>query len=588
MKKRALDLTNHDVSKINKDIERKSKIDKTAWKNNKLLDCRSIKNMNKADTWEFLRKQGFIDSNKLYLNQNLKVVDIWKDEPCYIIGSGGSLKPFIDKFGWKFFDYKHTIGLNHIIEDYDKTECVLFLDRRFLTQTKYNIKNYSGKIFAQANTGLKPFDNITTFTTQNKRPTLKFENGLFSGNFSGLAALNLVLIMGANPIYLIGFGMGKDSTPLDGYHYKKDYIGESKNQKRYNKYITVMRYFNRFSPYASRIINVMDGKNSTAALRHMTIKQFDDNIKKNKNLEITQIPKIVHYSFSNDINVHADITRNIIKECYGNHILLDKKQAIPKADLYILEHFQSINHFVANFPHKNKAIDIVHTVNCIPTNDFRKIIALTNAWKRYLKQHLVKDCEMIHVGIDLDEYKDTWPDYDKKVFGRITRWSPGKIHPKWNGMVNHILDTNPDSKCLFYTELKSVKQRIPLTHHRMIYDKTCKIHMFKGDFLKNMSIYVHANGSFVDTFSHGTLEAMATGLPVIILNSKVGAVKEVAGDAGIICDNLEQLKTTIINLLHDKDLRIEYGKKSKERAAFFTKEKMINKFNKVILECLRK
>ncbi len=244
MKKRALDLTNHDVSKINKDIERKSKVDKTAWKNNKLLDCRSIKNMNKADTWEFLRKQGFIDSNKLYLNQNLKVKDIWKDEPCYIIGAGPPLKTFLDEYGWKFFDYKHTIGLNHIIEDYDRLECHFFLDRRFLNRSTYDIKNFKGTIFAQSTTGLKPFDNITIFTTQNKKPSLKFENGLFSGNFSGLAALNLALIMGANPIYLIGYGMGKTGK-VESYHYKKDYTAETKDQKRFNKFVNVLKYYKR-------------------------------------------------------------------------------------------------------------------------------------------------------------------------------------------------------------------------------------------------------------------------------------------------------------------------------------------------------
>jgi glycosyltransferase involved in cell wall biosynthesis len=121
-------------------------------------------------------------------------------------------------------------------------------------------------------------------------------------------------------------------------------------------------------------------------------------------------------------------------------------------------------------------------------------------------------------------------------------------------------------------------------HPRMIYDKSCKITDFKGNWLKRLMVYVHANGVFRETMSHAVIEAMATGLPVVYL--KEPAVNEVCGNAGIGVGNNQDLKKMVIKLLEDEGMRRTYSKLSKERARMFDIHKTITGFDKLIKECV--
>lgn len=538
------------------------------------------------DTWKFFQKLGFIDGNRLDARNYDGIHGVWQDEPCFIIGGGPALKEFISEIGFDFLNDKHTIGINHIIEDYDNLEWFFFLDQRFLEKTTYNLNNFIGRIFAQCTTGLKQSEKITLYYCTTDRPGNKIQDGLFSPNLSGLAALNLAILTGANPVYLLGYGMGSGASEKS-YHYKEDYTGEVKKKEIFEKFIRVNKQFEHFCQWAHRIMHVTEG-DDIPVFKKMRIAQFKKEVvDKSPTIKINQKPTIVHCSFSDNVEVHADITRYMIKECFGNHKIIDiNKGVIPKADLYIFEHFQSTNQAIIKFPYKHKAIDIVHTVNCIPPKGFKKVISLTQAWKQILKGYFIES-DQIYGGIDIDAYKDICPDYDKKVFGRITRWSPSKIHPGWNRLVKEILEDYPDSKCLMYVDFMNRRNRETLKHERMIYDESCKINMFKGDFLKNLSVYVHANGSFKETLSFAIIEAMATGLPIVYLAEGSGVIGEVVGGAGVECKTIQAIKEVIIEMLKNRDYREEYGKLAKERSKFFSKYKMVKEFNRIIKECLK-
>jgi glycosyltransferase involved in cell wall biosynthesis len=548
--------------------------------------------MGKKQTWDFFHEQGWIDSNYLELNKTKFIQDCWKDEPCYIIGAGPPLKTFIDLNGWDFFNGKHTIGINHIVEDYDRLEWHFFLDRRFINKTVYvdgsNFsekmikfsKKFKGHIFAQNNTGMKPCENVTLFKCRLDRPGLTFNEGLFSSNFSGLASLNLALITGANPIYLMGFGMGLKATP-ENYHHKKNYTGATKNDSRFKKYVNVQRYFNKFKAYKDKIIHVTNG-NDIPLFKKMPIKKMDHEFK-----VIDRKSRIAHLSFTNNFDKMGDISREIINKCIGRHSLHNIKSGrIPVADLYIFEHFLSTDMESKRFPYKHKTIDLVHTVNCIPTTGFKKVVTITESWQKRLLKYGIKS-NMIKGGIDLKPYENIIPDYNKKVFGRITRWSPSKIPPQWNQIVKEILEEIPESKCLFYTHLDNTGNRKPLQHERMIYDKTVEINMFKGDYLKNMSVYVHANGSFKETMSHAVIEAMATGLPIVYKSEGTGVIKEVVGNAGVACKTIQDVKTAVIELLNNKGMREALGGEAKLQARKWNIDNTVKKWDKLIRECLR-
>lgn len=536
-------------------------------------------------TWDWLFQKGFVSDNKLTPLQYKNVNGAWIGQPCYVIGAGPPLKDFLNIYGWEFFNGKHTIGINHIIEDYDQFEWFFFLDKRFIEKTTYDLNNFKSRIFAQNNTGLEPKENVTLFTCRIDRPGEKIEDGLYSPNFSALAALNLALISGANPIYLIGYGMGREAT-ADNYHFKKDYTANAHSVKRFQKYIDVQKFYDKFKQFSNRIICVTDG-DDMVQFKHITPNGlFKTKQRRNRKLIVEgRKPIIAHLSFTDDINKMGDVSRHIINKCFGKHILFDYKKGIPNADLYILEHFISTHKACVEFPYKQKAIDIVHTVNCIPQGAYAKIIALTNSWKKVLEKNYVENIDVIYGGIDLDPYATVVPDYSNSIFGRITRWSPGKIHPEWNKMLLEIFEQNKKISCLMFVDFVNMR-REKLNHNNMIYDESVKIFDFKGNALKKLSLYVHVNGTFKETMSHAVIEAMATGLPVIYLTEKTGVLEEVVGSAGIRCETLAEVKENILRLIVNKDEKERLGKIAREQAKKFDVNETVNKFDKLIKELI--
>ena len=76
------------------------------------------------------------------------IMNSWKDEPCFVVGTSRA----IEGFDFNLLNGLHTIGINHLIEDWDLMEWFIFLDQRFLNKTTYDITNFKGKIFAASST----------------------------------------------------------------------------------------------------------------------------------------------------------------------------------------------------------------------------------------------------------------------------------------------------------------------------------------------------------------------------------------------------------------------------------------------------
>ena len=111
--------------------------------------------------------------------------------------------------------------------------------------------------------------------------------------------------------------------------------------------------------------------------------------------------------------------------------------------------------------------------------------------------------------------------------------------------------------------------------------------MFKGDYLKNLSVYVHANGSFKETLSFAVIEAMATGLPVVYLKEGTGVLEEVIGGAGIACNTINEVRDSVINLLTRPPELSRLGAVARSRALYFGKQHMVADWNEVITQCLK-
>lgn len=224
---------------------------------------------------------------------------IWAGRRCFIIGGGPSLKDF----NWNLLKGELSIGINKAIQKIDP--CILFsMDERFWTwyfdrvldeDTLQSIDNYKGyKVYMK--TGSRYINRGEIYHTDIYRerdsisPSLK--EGLGHGANSGYAALNLAIILGANPIYLLGFDMhgdaqGKQQWFHDGYP----------SVYEYDVYSCYRRHFENAAEAilkgGTKVINL----NPASALKCFSFGEIDQVIPINR-------PIVVSF-FTEEYNNHA-------------------------------------------------------------------------------------------------------------------------------------------------------------------------------------------------------------------------------------------------------------------------------------------
>lgn len=183
----------------------------------------------------------------------------WAGRRCFIIGGGPSLKGF----DWRRLDGELTIGINRAIEFMSPT-ISLSIDRRWYDWTttgalgeeaKRRYAEFFGHKAMVSFDGYQYPDPVVTYgcPPNANKLSASLKHGLCTGGNSGLAALNLALCLGADPIYLLGFDCNSDSPAQEHYH---DGYPEMQRGKVYKKFVA---HFNLVADQAkkrARIINV--------------------------------------------------------------------------------------------------------------------------------------------------------------------------------------------------------------------------------------------------------------------------------------------------------------------------------------------
>lgn len=190
-----------------------------------------------AQNWREIREQGFGLSARsrtpaiLDYESGRMLYDIlpdgaWKDQRCFIIGGGKSLKGF----DFSKLQNELTIGINRAYEAMDCT-IMLSMDNDFYDWIT------KGKLGQEAKEKFEDFKGIRVWIDsvgyeypkgililnrsggQNISHSMK--KGIGGESNSGFAALNIAYCLGANPIYLLGFDMkgenGKQAWWHSGY-----------------------------------------------------------------------------------------------------------------------------------------------------------------------------------------------------------------------------------------------------------------------------------------------------------------------------------------------------------------------------------
>ena len=284
-----------------------------------------------------------------------------------------------------------------------------------------------------------------------------------------------------------------------------------------------------------------------------------------------ETPVICHVISMKHINLMNDNSRAVFYKSYGKHIFCNIDSDPPKADIYFLDcfikNFDKFKSFKRPYP-RSKIISLIHSSSvCMPSIFSDEIVVLTDAWKtKLLKKGF--DSVVINNSIDSSLYKYDI-DYKNKNFGRITRFSNKKVHPKFDKIVIHVLNDVPKSKCIMFCRDYENKP----DHPRFIVDDTIEIHQHekKAKKLSQLSILADMHNTFVEVFPMGLLESMASGHCCLLFSQvKQPSMAEVIGDAGIWCRTVKGFKNKLTELLNDVDQKKEYGLKAKERAKFYT------------------
>lgn len=499
------------------------------------------------------------------------VKNAWKDKPCFIIGASAAIKGF----DFNLLNGLNTIGINHLIEDWDLMKWFIYIDEQFLHRTTYDLRNFKGKVFARNSTSIIALNDYIRFKNcAYNEFSLNLENGLI-GCMSGVSAVHLAIISGANPIYMLGL-----DTPIElkdkkqaKHHYKDNYPSENINIQ---KYLDKEKWYKKFEPYKERIINVCENGTMTNMFKRISQEQLKLDIKTIKGEVIKQEPVICHVLPFRRMDKMNEVTRQIFNQSYGEHIKVCVHDLIPKADIYLLECIlRGKEKFIEFKVPSGKLISLVHSAN-VQSKYSDRVVVLTESQKA--------NNTVIPCAIDM-KYYNYDIDYTNKNFGRITPFSPGKVHPKFDDVVNNIKTKIPDSRCqLISYNVPDDKKNSNITYIEDIDRGNNERKAFE---LSKLSIFADMHNTYKETFSISLLEGMASGL-AIVLYSVIDqpAMIEVIGDTGIICKTKEEFEEKIIWLLENPDIKKEYGLKAKERAKLYSVENMITKWDKLFKEVL--
>jgi hypothetical protein len=164
-----------------------------------------------------------------------KLDKLYEGLPIYIISTGTSLRGF----DFARLNGKITIGINRLIEYYYPS-ILHFIDITAHKTHAQALSTYNGMIIAGE--GAAPTDshanvfeikrNVDTFELSAEMTTLSsnvgrsFSDGLYGGG-AGCTALHTAILLGGNPIYLLGYDYYEDN----GTHF--DEYDSSRNDKSF-------------------------------------------------------------------------------------------------------------------------------------------------------------------------------------------------------------------------------------------------------------------------------------------------------------------------------------------------------------------
>ena len=204
---------------------------------------------------------------------------IWKDEPCYIIGGGSSL----EDFPWDSLRGQNVIGCNAAFYmGADLVPIMIFGDGAFLKKHRTGLNQYAeagGQVITCSPAAVtKRFDPPEYLKQIDKQEKGLAIDAVGWNRNTGSAAINLALLLGANPIYLLGYDMQLTKGKKNFHNAYND----TPNPKAYERFadgmILVARDLKLLFPNRC-VINLEDGTSALNVFPKESLKNHLSNLK---------------------------------------------------------------------------------------------------------------------------------------------------------------------------------------------------------------------------------------------------------------------------------------------------------------------
>jgi len=248
--------------------------------------------------WEWLKKQksGYVPFNEASIHDPYRLQEIlpdnaWKNQRCFIIGGGKSLKGF----NFKQLDRELTIAINRSFESIDPS-IIFWMDyQTFYRDLMAGVFGEKTQKKFDSSRALKVTLNISGYeyppgiyslrrAIGKESLSFSLKDGIIDGDNSGYAALNLAVCLGANPIYLLGFDMNKSkSGKQEWFHEGYKRIGSDSIYKKWAGNLEKVAPI--IDSLGIKVINL----NPNSAVKCFEFGTFKDVKKKRKRSGITAI-----------------------------------------------------------------------------------------------------------------------------------------------------------------------------------------------------------------------------------------------------------------------------------------------------------
>ncbi|MCK4532598.1 glycosyltransferase [bacterium] len=230
-----------------------------------------------------------------------------------------------------------------------------------------------------------------------------------------------------------------------------------------------------------------------------------------------------------------------------------------------------------------------------------KIIAISKQVEKVLLEGGVDDGKIVIVysSVDLKRFKEIRNnDYVYKEFnlnpdfpivGIVAALALNKDHHNFLYAAKMVKKNYPQAKFLIVGE-GPLENELKILIQKLRLEKEVVFTGFRKDCLEIISTFdVFVLSSCLEGMGSVLLEAMALAKPIVA--TRTGGIPEVVlnGVSGILVPpkNSEELADGILQLLKDNVLAKEMGIKGKERVEEFSKEKMVEKTEKIYKEILK-